>query len=579
MVSAYPMSSGRLGPASRAPSCRRRRNDRQAARPGQKVDGLADHGLLERGPGRVPRAVALPRVQFHAQPDQVPQRVHVDVARSRWGPSPRRTRCASAASPSSQAPSFAPVSDGGGAVRGPPGPDLRGPFLLQRRVAVEPEQVGQARCAPRPSPAARPAPAACPLATRRRIASASASWYRCSWVRSSSAPAGADSASSTLATTAAHSGVRSPVSTPAPWNVVSSRTPRSANPRAGSSSGRSDAGPLVHLGEQRGQVRQPQPGRGGLHQQLVGLLAVLLRQPVRPPADRPPPGLRQLPGGQRRDHRRMRPGPVRPRGMGGGRAAGDPGLVHQPGPRAVIRVGGVALARGERGQERRPRRGGDRVGLLQPPQARGLGLGVRAARRPRRRGTPARRAPSRSPRRRWRRPGLCPSGSPPSAGSQGWSGQVSRFSVRSYRPPTTFPGTNTQGREIGTKELKRVPRCCRERWFAHDPHRRRLLGRCGRATGMGSREALAGCQRRELIFSATLVLVHLASFTASRRPRWDMATTSWYSMGKVTAGAGLLVRANTPASPAGVTHCCSRSSATAATRFRPPALAWPWCCS
>ncbi len=36
----------------------------------------------------------------------------------------------------------------------------------------------------------------------------------------------------------------------------------------------------------------------------------------------------------------------------------------------------VPLAGGERGQERRPRRGGDRVGLLQPPQARGLGLGV-----------------------------------------------------------------------------------------------------------------------------------------------------------------------------------------------------------
>jgi hypothetical protein len=46
-----------------------------------------------------------------------------------------------------------------------------------------------------------------------------------------------------------------------------------------------------------------------------------------------------------------------------------------------------------------------------------------------------------------------------------------------------------------------------------------------------------------LIFSATLVLVHLAAFAASRIPRWDTATTSWYSMGKVTAGAGLLVQA------------------------------------
>ena len=71
------------------------------------------------------------------------------------------------------------------------------------------------------------------------MASASASWYRCSRVRSSSSPAGADSASSTFPTTAAHSGVRSPVITPAPWKVVSSRTPRSPNSRAGSSSGRS----------------------------------------------------------------------------------------------------------------------------------------------------------------------------------------------------------------------------------------------------------------------------------------------------------------------------------------------------
>jgi hypothetical protein len=46
-----------------------------------------------------------------------------------------------------------------------------------------------------------------------------------------------------------------------------------------------------------------------------------------------------------------------------------------------------------------------------------------------------------------------------------------------------------------------------------------------------------------LIFSATLVLVHLASFAASRIPRWDTGTISWYSMGKVAAGAGLLVRA------------------------------------
>jgi hypothetical protein len=46
-----------------------------------------------------------------------------------------------------------------------------------------------------------------------------------------------------------------------------------------------------------------------------------------------------------------------------------------------------------------------------------------------------------------------------------------------------------------------------------------------------------------LIFSATLVLVHLASFAASRIARWGTGTAGWYSMGKVTAGAGLLARA------------------------------------
>ena len=49
---------------------------------------------------------------------------------------------ASAASPSSQAPSLAPVSDGVRAAGGPPGPDLLGPLVLQGRVAVEQQQVG-----------------------------------------------------------------------------------------------------------------------------------------------------------------------------------------------------------------------------------------------------------------------------------------------------------------------------------------------------------------------------------------------------------------------------------------------------
>ena len=67
-----------------------------------------------------------------------------------------------------------------------------------------------------------------------RMASCKASWYRSSWLRSSSFPAGAPSASSTLPTIAAHSAVRSPYKTPAPPNVVASFTPRSAKCRSGS---------------------------------------------------------------------------------------------------------------------------------------------------------------------------------------------------------------------------------------------------------------------------------------------------------------------------------------------------------
>ena len=134
------------------------------------------------------------------------------------------------------------------------------------------------------------------------------------------------------------------------------------------------ARPLVHLGEHCGQVPQIQACRGGRDEEFVGLLPELLRQLVGPLADRSAVGLGQVLGDQRRDDLGMGGGPLGPGGVAGGGAAGDPGLVHQPGPRAVIRILGVALADGERGQERGPHRGADRVGPLQPAQALGLGL-------------------------------------------------------------------------------------------------------------------------------------------------------------------------------------------------------------
>ena len=44
----------------------------------------------------------------------------------------------------------------------------------------------------------------------------------------------------------------------------------------------------------------------------------------------------------------MRRGPLSPRGVPDRSALGDPGLVDQPGARAVVRIVAVPLARGER---------------------------------------------------------------------------------------------------------------------------------------------------------------------------------------------------------------------------------------
>jgi hypothetical protein len=114
----------------------------QAAGTGQKVHGLADHGLLDRRPGRVPGTVTPPRIQFHAQPDQVFQRVHVDVA----GHDGSHGRVAGdrLGGVAIQPGTAVPTAFGrGGAVPGPPGTHMRRPLLLQRRAAVQPKQVGQ----------------------------------------------------------------------------------------------------------------------------------------------------------------------------------------------------------------------------------------------------------------------------------------------------------------------------------------------------------------------------------------------------------------------------------------------------
>jgi hypothetical protein len=113
----------------------------QPARAGQKIDGLADHRLFQRGPGRVPGAVP-PPVQFHAQPDQILERVHVDIAgHDRGHGRVAGDRLGSVAV--QPGPAVTAGFGRGRAVRGPGRADLRGPLLLHRRTSVQPEQVRQ----------------------------------------------------------------------------------------------------------------------------------------------------------------------------------------------------------------------------------------------------------------------------------------------------------------------------------------------------------------------------------------------------------------------------------------------------
>ena len=242
------MSSGRLGPPSRAPSCRRRRklasppgpDSRSAALPmiarsrasharavsgaaapcasPPSVSSLSGQASLPPPPSSLPpprRVVAEP-VELDAQPDQVLQRAGVDVAGDERDHR-RVTRDGLggvAVQPGPAAPAAA--RGGAGAVPGPLRPDPRRPLLQQRRAALQDHQVREGDVhhgldrlpGPLRQQPGGDAAAASPPATRHGSAAAA--------LRASSAPAGADRASSTVATSDAHSGVRSPVSTPAP---------------------------------------------------------------------------------------------------------------------------------------------------------------------------------------------------------------------------------------------------------------------------------------------------------------------------------------------------------------------------
>ena len=216
------------------------------------------------------------------------------------------------------------------------------------------------------------------------------------------------------------------------WPASRSRSANSRRP--GPASGQVAPGPHVHLREQRRQVLQPQPaGRrrpAAAHRTrsryFSGSLSVH-RQISRPTDSE------TCPAASAASTRGWVRGPPGPGGVPDGGAAGDPGPVHQPRHRAVVRVPGVALPGGERGQHRRP---APPSPSRRPAPARAgtrPGSRRRAGWRRRRPGSPARRGPCPAPHGHWQRPGQCPPGSPP---HRDWSllpavlvpaGQVSRI--------------------------------------------------------------------------------------------------------------------------------------------------------
>ena len=261
----------------------------------------------------------------------------------------------SASCPSSQAPPSLPVSDA----------NARHPAHRSRTRAVH------CSCkAESPSSSSRSASdrcthafTGCParsgtrsLATSRRMASASASWYRCSFVRSSSFPAGAPSASSTRPTTSAHSGVRSPWITPAPPNVVASFSPRSAKSRPGSSSGRSPRARSYICAASDASSSTPSPPAAAASSSSSDSSrnfsgSRLVHRQISRPTDSET--CRAASAATTFGWVRVRLGPG---GVPDGGAPGDPGPVHQPRHRAVLRVPGAALPGGEPRQDRRPAR-------------------------------------------------------------------------------------------------------------------------------------------------------------------------------------------------------------------------------
>ena len=135
-------------------------------------------------------------------------------------------------------------------------------------------------------------------------------------------------------------------------------------------------GPGVDLRGEGSEVFLAGPGPGRGDQDLIGGGPAGPGELAGPLADGPGHRLRHDGAlGQGREDLGVGDGAAGPAQMAAGGALGHPGPVDQPRRRAVVRVGGIALTSGERGQVPGTGRGADRVGLLEALQALSLRLG------------------------------------------------------------------------------------------------------------------------------------------------------------------------------------------------------------
>ena len=211
-----------------------------------------------------------------------------------------------------------------------------------------------------------------PAPASRRQASSSASWSRCTGVRTSSGPPFLPNASSTAPSAAAHAGVKSPSSRPAPRNVRPSRTRRLANPSSSPPSGPSSSGAAL-----RDRICSASPARSASDAPPAAAANRISSAP-----DRWASGSWSVQAAMARayDGDTVPPASARrQRGVGGQpahppdgtirRPTGDLGLPAQPHPRAALPIILIRRASPERGQDSRVRRRLRRLRPGQLPQA------------------------------------------------------------------------------------------------------------------------------------------------------------------------------------------------------------------